>query len=275
MPPRPPSGVAAAWLVAALSVVAVAVAGRAALPQQAGTVDLLSQANLQINGAAAGDRAGLALASAGDVNGDGRADVIVGAYRADNRRRVDSGSAYVLFGRPTLRTVDLNALRGNGFRIDGAAAGDGAGFSVADAGDQNGDGRGDVIVGAPAARGTGAAFVVFGKKSSAPVDLAALGSAGYRIDGHRPGDSTGWSVASAGDLGGDRRPDLVIGAYRADGRSRVDAGSVFVVFGKASTRAVDLGRLGSRGFRIDGATAGDEAGRAVSGAGDVNGYGRP
>ena len=69
---------AAGVCLAALSAVALGV-----LPQQQGTVDLLTQANVTLNGAAADDRSGYSVASAGDVNGDGFADVIVGAYLAD------------------------------------------------------------------------------------------------------------------------------------------------------------------------------------------------
>ena len=76
------------------------------------------------------------------------ADVIVGAFGADNNGRTNSGSAYVVFGKTTNTSVDLLALGSGGFRIDGAAAIDQAGFSVAGAGDVNADGRPDVIVGA-------------------------------------------------------------------------------------------------------------------------------
>ena len=84
---------AAGACLAALSAVALGV-----LPQQQGTVDLLTQANVTLNGAAAGDYSGNSVASAGDVNGDGRADVIVGAPYADPSSRNLAGSSYVIYG---------------------------------------------------------------------------------------------------------------------------------------------------------------------------------
>eukprot|EP01030_Chromulinospumella_sphaerica_P019105 gene19105-biopygen16909 len=103
-----------------------------------------------IGGVTPGDRFGAAVASAGDVNGDGYLDIIVGATHADPNG-ANSGSAYVLFGTASGLPTDLatTPLDGtNGFHIRGANAGAFAGYSVASAGDFNGDGYGDLIVGA-------------------------------------------------------------------------------------------------------------------------------
>ena len=92
----------------------------------------------------------LSVASAGDVNGDGFADLIVGAAMPI-RTAVDSGASYVVFGKAAgfAANLDLSTLDGtNGFKLSGAAAGDQCGFSVASAGDVNGDGFADLIVGA-------------------------------------------------------------------------------------------------------------------------------
>ncbi|MCB0874222.1 MAG: FG-GAP repeat protein, partial [Thermoleophilia bacterium] len=123
------------------AIAAAAVPAVAVLPQQSGSVDLLSQANIHVSGAEAGARAGYSVAAAGDVNGDGRDDLILGAPLADSNGRTDSGSAYVLFGSASPVDVDLAYVGAAGFRIDGAVAGDKAGWSVAGAGDVNGDGR--------------------------------------------------------------------------------------------------------------------------------------
>jgi hypothetical protein len=254
---------------------AAAVTGAAgapsALPQQSGTVDLLSQANLQVDGAAVNQFAAITIATAGDVNGDGRSDIVLGTR---------SESAYVLFGRIAPGTVDLSALGDGGFRIDGEKQFDSAGSTVAGVGDVSGDGRADLLVGAPFADPSGraeagSAYVVFGKTSTTTVALATLGDGGFRIDGAVAGDSAGASVAAAGDVNGDTRPDLVVGAFRADNNGRLQSGSTYVVFGKTSTSPVDLAVLGGGGYRIDGAAPEDESGETSAGAGDVNGDGRP
>src|SRR4051794_36169745 len=131
-------------LAAGLFLVVVAIA--AAAPGSPTAVDLSRDAKLRVDGAGRGDHAGYAVAGAGDVNGDGRADVVIGADLADPGG-ASSGAAYVVFGPIDAGSVDLGALGQGGFRIDGAAAGDQAGGAVAGAGDVNGDGRDDVIVG--------------------------------------------------------------------------------------------------------------------------------
>ncbi len=132
----------------AVTAVGAAVA-LAVLPQQGGVVDLLSQSNLRIDGAAPRDAAGFAVAAAGDVNGDGRGDVILGAPDARNNARDYSGSTYVIFGQPVPTNVDLVNLGAAGFRIDGSDGFDNSGRSVAGIGDINGDGRAEIAIGAP------------------------------------------------------------------------------------------------------------------------------
>ena len=169
-------------------------------------------------------------------------------------------------------------MAAGGFRIDGIDAGDLAGSSVAGAGDVNGDGLADLIVGAYLAEpddnsDIGESYVVFGKASGTPVDLAVLGLGGFRIGGIDVGDSLGRSVSGAGDVNGDGLADLIVGADGADPGGDVAAGESYVVFGKADSTSVDLGSLGDGGFRIDGVDLLDYSGFSVSGAGDVNGDG--
>ncbi len=97
-----------------LGLVAGGSAAPTTLPQQSGIVDLLLQANVQLDGAAGREFTGFAVAGAGDVNGDGRPDVLVGAQRADNNGRTNSGSAYVVygFGLPRLAYEPLQATVG-------------------------------------------------------------------------------------------------------------------------------------------------------------------
>ncbi len=104
--------------------------------------------------------------------------------------------------------------------------------------------------------------MIYGAASPSNVDLAlSLGSSGFRIDGAAAGDQSGYSVASAGDVNGDGRADVIVGAPYADPSSGNDAGSSYVIYGAASPSNVNLALpLGSSGFRIDGAAAGDYSG---------------
>ena len=170
-------------VLAGIGLVAVITAPSAGA-KRIGPIDLVSQAGIRIVGEAASDRVGWAVARAGDVNGDRRMDVIIGAPTAGNNGRDSSGSAYVVFGQRSAATIDLASLGGSGFRIDGAAEGDVAGFAVSTAGDVNGDGLADVVVGAPEADNnfreqSGSAYVVFGQRTTAPVDLSALGGSRF------------------------------------------------------------------------------------------------
>ncbi len=227
---------------------------------------------------------GTEVSGAGDVNGDGLDDVIVGEWRADpNGTR--SGSSYVVFGKVSGfdAELSLSSLDGNnGFRMDGVAAGDYLGRSVSNAGDINGDGFDDLIVGAPGAdpirERSGSSYVVFGKDSGfdAAVNLSTLdGNNGFRLDGTAEFNFSGDSVSNAGDVNGDGFDDLIVGAPGADPNGMY-SGSSYVVFGRASSfsAAINLSSLDSTdGVRLDGVAGGDYSGRSVSSAGDVNGDG--
>ncbi len=239
---------------------------------------LAGRDGLRLDGVTAGDFAGRAVSSAGDINGDGFADVLVGAPGAAPGGKLAAGSAYILFGKstPFAATLKLSTLDGKtGFRLDGADANSGLGAAVANAGDVNGDGLDDFLVGADAINGnTGAAYLVFGKtKGFTPsMNVSTLdGSNGLRLSGVGTNDHAGFSVASAGDVNGDGFADVLIGAFGANR----DAGATYLVFGKASgfSANLDLSTLdGMNGVRFDGAN-GDNAGRSVAQLGDVNGDG--
>ena len=231
----------------------------------------------QINGEVAGDYSGFSVSQAGDINGDGTGDLIIGAPGA----AALAGSSYVVFGKTGSfgAVLELSTLNGmNGFQINGEVAGDSAGFSVNQAGDINGDSFSDIIIGArDAAGGTGSSYVVFGKAGSfnSTLDLSSLnGSNGFQINGEAAGDYSGVSVSQAGDINGDGLEDLIIGAFYAKPNAKNYAGSSYVVFGKTSPfgAVLDLSSLnGSNGFQINGEAASDYSGVCVSQAGDING----
>ncbi|MFN7229828.1 MAG: Ig-like domain-containing protein, partial [Synechococcaceae cyanobacterium] len=237
-----------------------------------------------INGQAAYDNSGISVASAGDVNGDGLDDLLVGAFNSDPAAGASAGRSYVVFGKATTSAIHLSAIANGsgGFVINGQATNDRSGRSVAGAGDINGDGFADLLIGAynsdPAAgANAGRSSVIFGKASTTAVDLSAIaaGSGGFVINGQGASDRSGFRVASAGDVNGDGLADLLIGAYRSDPEPGSDAGRTYVVFGQTSATAVDLSAIagGSGGFVINGQCTTDQSGFSVASAGDVNGDG--
>jgi Ca2+-binding RTX toxin-like protein len=216
------------------------------------------------------------------VNGDGFDDLIIGARYADPNGNYESGSSYVVFGKASgySSNIYLSSLNGTtGFRLDGEAGSDKAGFSVSNAGDINGDGFGDVIVGAPGTNTTdGVSYVVFGKASgwSSGIDLSSLnGTSGFKLVGFEFEGYVGGSVSSAGDVNGDGLDDIIVGAKWASVNGQ-SSGSSYIVFGKTSgfASSINLSTLdGINGYRLDGLATTDLSGYSVSSAGDVNGDG--
>ncbi len=240
-----------------------------------------------LNGIDQYDLSGISVSSAGDVNGDGFDDLIIGAFLADPNDISGAGESYVVFGSSGGfdSSFDLSDLDGsNGFVLNGIDQYDLSGISVSSAGDVNGDGFDDLIIGARFAdpngnSDAGESYVVFGSNDGfdSSLELSELdGSNGFVLNGIDAGDNSGYSVSSAGDVNGDGIDDLIIGAYKANSNGNSEAGESYVVFGSSGgfDASLELSALdGSNGFVLNGIDAGDISGYSVSNAGDVNGDG--
>ncbi|MFN0060379.1 MAG: FG-GAP-like repeat-containing protein [Planctomycetota bacterium] len=197
---------------------------------------------------------GVCVASAGDVNGDGYSDVIVGAYRFDNGQS-DEGRAFVYLGS----AAELPLTPAWTAESDQASAQ--FGVSVASAGDVNGDGYTDVIVGAPyfdnGLTDEGRAFAYFGSATGLLLTPA------WTAESDHTGAQFGASVASAGDVNGDGYGDVIVGAWLFDNGQ----GSAFVYLGAAA------GLETSSAWTATSDQLDAYFGSSVASAGDVNGDG--
>lgn len=201
---------------------------------------------------------GISVATAGDVNGDGYADVIVGANYYDNGED-DEGRAFVYLGSAS-GLATSPAWTAESDHVDAHF-----GWAVAPAGDINGDGYSDVLVGAPEYTGSqpfqGRAYAYLGSAEG----LAT--SAVWIAEGDQPEAHFGHSVATAGDVNGDGYSDVIVGAPLAD-VAHTNDGSAFVYHGSPAGLNPSLPDWTARGSQ-----GGAQFGSSVSTAGDVNGDG--
>jgi hypothetical protein len=229
-------------------------------------------------GTAAGDNLGWSVANAGDTDNDGNPDVVIGVPKADiavvdSKPLKDAGRALVCSGADLAAAVDSSAnacdVASSLFPISGDTAGDSLGSAVAGAGDVDGDGHADVLVGLPKAD-------VAGKKDAgaAVVYSGADGTEWVRVSGENAGDWFGYSVASAGDLDGDTKADIVVGAYRhtvtnvTTGKPMKQAGAVY------GYSCVNAGIPCVRILAKNGEAAGDRLGWSVAAGGDIDNDGQ-
>ncbi len=247
-------------------------------------IDLAALTSTQgsiISGEAIFDNSGFSVSNAGDVNGDGYDDTIVGAPFADVLGKNNLGKSFVIFGSPTpLAAIDLSSLGTAGITISGEDAQDNSGWSVNAGGDVNGDGFDDIVVGASFAdpsgkRGAGKSYVIFGMHNfPQSIDLRNLGAGGITISGEETWDRSGFSVSGAGDINGDGFDDIIVGAPYGRTLTRWTAGKSYIIFGSRSpANTIDLTILGAAGITILGEGFDDRSGSSVNSAGDVNGDG--
>lgn len=213
-------------------------------------------------------RFGASVAAGSDINGDGYPDVAIGAPDFDGPSGVDAGRVYIYMGSASGLPVSPSRI------LDGVQAGGGFGAALSFAGDVNGDGRADVLIGAPrhsaGQTSEGRAYLFLGTASG----LAT--SSVWAVESNLQGARFGHAVAGAGDLNKDGFGDVVIGAPGANGigcvvaSSCTAAGRVYVYLGGPPGPAVNpIAVLTSSGLLA----AAGYLGTAVAGVGDFDGDG--
>ncbi len=198
---------------------------------------------------------GYAVSTAGDVNGDGYSDVIVGAPKYDNGQ-TDEGAAFLFPGSAAGISLSATVLQSNQVNAQ-------SGTSVSSAGDVNGDGYSDVLVGAPYFDGgqtdEGRVFLYLGSAAGISTTPARM------LEINQSGANFGISVAMAGDVNGDGRSDILVGAHQYD-NGQLNEGAAFLFYGSAAS--VSLAAV-----TLEANQAGAMMGYSVASAGDVTGDG--
>ena len=217
------------------------------------------------------DRSGCAVSNAGDMDGDGLGDIMISACATDAWR----GTTYVFLGKTIMSTSGDFSLASADAILTGENGSDIAGFSISAAGDVDGDGQDDILIGAPgiwpiSSGYPGKAYLVLGKTlfpspNTAPVTMS-LASADAIFTGEGNGEYAGYSVSGAGDVDGDGKDDLLLGALGAHvnqaGKSYLWLASSIGTGGNFDIGAADAIFIGE--------STGDESGASVSFAGDID-----
>ena len=237
-----PSGITEDWLKTLTDE-----SGKRIIDEEAPETDALQQNTF--DGSAIGVNYGKSVSNAGDVNGDGFDDVIIGDPNGNGGAGTNSGRAYIYYGSTVINsTADVI--------LTGGAVNNYFGNSVSNAGDINADGYDDVIVGAYGYNSfTGRAYIYYGGASMNNV-------ADVIMTGVFTNNEFGKSVSGAGDVNNDGFSDVIVGAYAAS----VYTGKAYIYYGGSSMN-------NTSDVIMTGENSNDNFGYSVSGAGDVNGDG--
>ncbi len=219
-----------------------------------------------LEGEVGGDQAGGEVAIGGDLVGGGAGTVIVGA-KGNDTNGTDAGAVYLVDGA----TTGTLALSLADAIVYGTGGGDDL-WDAHDAGDLDGDGSADLVVGASddatAGSATGAAGVFFGPLSGGATTPYTVSNADFMVTGQATADKFGYAVATAGDFNGDGYDDIIAGAW-GDESPAHNSGSAYIVYGPVSA-----GTIGAAAADVQlGGAEDDQAGLSVAGAFDANGDG--
>ena len=234
----------------------------------------LSNADASFWGADVGEGSGYSVAGAGDVNGDGYDDILIGTSSASDYDGYLSGKTYLIFGKPAGWSLDTNLSTSDAsFRWGNLRQW--CSHMVAGAGDVNGDGYDDILIGARytsfyTGGNAGQTFLILGKPSGWARNTDLYNS-DASFGGEELGDQSGTSVAGAGDVNGDGYDDILIGAPYNDDVDRC-AGQTYLILGKPSGWVMNT-YLSESNASFRGEKEWDESGEFIAGAGDVNGDG--
>ena len=233
-----------------------------------GEVDLSSTYDIRMVGEDAYDRIGAGVASSGDLDDDGFADIALGGGGYDGAAGDNTGVVYVRFGTFSAVTTDFTVSSAD-ITLSGDGANDGLGGDIAMPGDLDGDGVGDLVVGNAAHDDS-----TLGSDVGCVYLLTDLTAGSYSISdvaetviGQAAVDQAGNSVAAAGDLDDDGYDDLIVGAVGRDGAGE-NSGAAYVLYGP-----VTYSSLASAPIKLLGARTGDSFATSVEGNGDSDGDG--
>ncbi len=229
----------------------------------------LSKADVTFTGKNRYDYSGYDISNAGDVNGDGYDDLIIGASGADPNDS-SSGETYLIYGKKDLYGK-INLSQAD-VTFTGKNRYDYSGYSISNAGDINGDGYADLLIGAsgadPNGCSSGEAYLICGKSDlSGKINLS---QADVTFTGISRFDYSGSSLSNAGDVNGDGYDDILIGAYGANANGK-DSGKTYLIYGTSTLNSEVNLSLADAMFA--GKYKYDYAGSSVSNAGDINGDG--